>query len=69
MKNHILFLFSVFLFFSCVNANEKQIIVGAEQPGKYLPLLEGKNVALVVNQTSMVNVSTWLIFCSKSKFR
>ncbi|GET30073.1 exo-beta-N-acetylmuramidase NamZ domain-containing protein [Prolixibacter sp. SD074] len=55
MKNHILLLLSVFLFSSCGNANEKHIIVGAEQPGKYLPLLDGKNVALVVNQTSRVN--------------
>ncbi|QPG05355.1 DUF1343 domain-containing protein [Salinimonas marina] len=30
------------------------ITVGAEQPGKYLPLLEGKRVGLVVNHTSRV---------------
>ena len=55
MRNHILLLLSVFLISSCVNANEKKIIPGAEQPGKYLPMLDGKNVALVVNQTSVVN--------------
>src|SRR5688500_6642848 len=32
-----------------------QIEVGAYQTDKYLPLLQGKRVALVVNQTSMVN--------------
>ncbi len=31
-----------------------QIIIGAEQSAKYLPLLKGKNVALVVNHSSLV---------------
>lgn len=31
-----------------------ELIVGAERMNEYLPLLQGKNVALVVNQTSMV---------------
>ncbi|GET27715.1 exo-beta-N-acetylmuramidase NamZ domain-containing protein [Prolixibacter sp. NT017] len=55
MKNHIVLFFVVFLLFSCGNAKEKPILPGAEQPGKYLPLLKGKNVALVVNQTSIVD--------------
>lgn len=55
MKNQIVLLLFVFLLFSCGNAKEKTILPGAEQPGKYLPLLKGKNVALVVNQTSIVN--------------
>jgi len=54
VKNHIVLFFVVFLLFSCGNAKEKQIVTGAEQTGKYLPLLKGKNVALVVNQTSVV---------------
>lgn len=33
---------------------KRPILTGAEQPGKYLPILKQKNVALVVNQTSMV---------------
>ncbi|MGL1956254.1 MAG: DUF1343 domain-containing protein [Colwellia sp.] len=37
-----------------INSND-QIIVGAEQTAYYLPLLQGKKVGLVVNQTSMVN--------------
>ena len=36
-----------------VSATQK-IIVGAEQLEQYLPKLKGKNVALVVNQTSLV---------------
>jgi len=55
VKNHIVLFLFVFLLFSCGNAKEKTILPGAEQPGKYLPLLKGKNVALVVNQTSIVN--------------
>lgn len=31
-----------------------ELIVGAERMDKYLPLLKGKNVALIVNQTSVV---------------
>lgn len=34
--------------------HNENIFVGAEQLGEYLPLLEGKNVALIVNQTSLV---------------
>ena len=36
-------------------AEVKKIIVGAEQTEKYLPLIEGKNIAIVVNQTSIVD--------------
>lgn len=39
-------------FCSVVNANG--IITGAEQPEKYLPLIENKRVGLVVNLTSLV---------------
>ena len=31
------------------------LLVGAEQPERYLPLLEGKTVGMLVNQTSTVN--------------
>jgi uncharacterized protein YbbC (DUF1343 family) len=55
-----LFLFLIFMIpFGCkskpnsLNTPEK-IKVGAESLGKYLPLLEGKNVGLVVNHTSLV---------------
>ncbi len=42
------------------DANAKQIITGAEQTKEYLPLLEGKNIALVANQTSLIG-STHLV--------
>ena len=34
--------------------SNSQIIVGAERTNKYIPLLDGKNVAIVGNQTSMI---------------
>ncbi|MCP4949026.1 MAG: DUF1343 domain-containing protein [Aestuariibacter sp.] len=37
-----------------VSFSSQAIIVGAEQPAAYLPLLQGKQVGLVVNQTSRV---------------
>ncbi len=41
---------------SCISQEEaNNIKVGAERTDAYLPLLKGKNVALVVNQSSMIN--------------
>lgn len=52
MKKIIL---SVSLYFLLiVSVNAKNIVVGAERIGQYLPLLKGKSVGLVVNQTSVV---------------
>jgi len=50
MKKVILFFL---LFFGLIRAEE--IVVGALQLDKYLPLLKNKRVALVVNQSSLVN--------------
>ena len=36
------------------NENKKEIQTGAEQTGKYLPLLKGKRVAIMANQTSVI---------------
>ncbi len=47
----------VLLFCTTVSAQLKvsdSLVVAAERPGAYLPLLYGKSVALVANQTSMV---------------
>ncbi len=44
-----IFILSLFPFWLVAN-----IIVGAEQTAQYLPLLKGKNVALVVNHSSLV---------------
>lgn len=65
MDKFIILLFSIFLLNSCTNSqannskNSKEkkqepIITGAEQTGKYLKLLKNKNVALVVNQSSLI---------------
>lgn len=43
-----------FLCWTSIAAAEEVLQVGAEQPALYLPLLEGKKVGLVVNQTSRV---------------
>jgi len=47
-------IFSIFLFFFKFSFSQK-IITGAEQTEQYLPYIEGKKVALVVNQTSVIN--------------
>lgn len=45
----------MFLFAGCnLAANTNKIIPGAEQPEKYLPVIENKRVGLVVNHTSLV---------------
>ena len=47
----------IFLFFVSCNAQKTELglQVGAARMDKYLPLLQGKKVAMVVNQTSEVN--------------
>lgn len=47
----LLIIFNGFYSFS----QGTDLVVGAEQPEKYMPLIENKNVGLVVNHTSMVN--------------
>ena len=45
----------IFSCFACSQAQETQdLSLGAERMDAYLPLLEGKRVALVVNQTSTI---------------
>lgn len=54
-------LFLSLLIFSCLACTEAQELqLGAERMEAYLPLLEGKRVALVVNQTSTIG-STHLV--------
>ena len=61
--NLCIVLFAVFLN-SCLNAQKKdtsvnstgnEIIVGAERTNEYFPLLAGKNIGVVANQTSMID--------------
>jgi uncharacterized protein YbbC (DUF1343 family) len=41
-------------FCACSQSQDARIIVGAEQTGAYFPLIKGKNIALVVNHTSLI---------------
>lgn len=44
------------LFLSCsAQIEDKNLAVGAARMNEYIPLLEGKKIALVVNQTSQIN--------------
>ena len=65
MQTNILFLFLAFLANACTSQKtvnhkvteketSKEIVVAAMRTSEYLPILKGKNVALVVNQTSMI---------------
>jgi uncharacterized protein YbbC (DUF1343 family) len=56
MKAIKIFLIIVLLNLTCTSFGQKRagIITGAEDIREYIPLLEGKSVALVSNQTSMV---------------
>ena len=71
--------FILFLFLVCESYT--QVLPGANQTTKYFPLLEGKNVAVVANQTSIINQSHLVdslisqgipvkkIFCPEHGFR
>lgn len=48
------YIFLCFLWLACHTLAAQTVINGAEQTGRLLPILKGKRVALVVNQTSMV---------------
>ena len=55
-----MFKFIVFLLFGfisgiCHESHGNDIVTGAEQAEKYLPLIQNKRVGLLVNNTSMVN--------------
>ena len=55
MRKIFLFLFSVVIFSSSFAIHYTDSIkVGAEKTQEYLPLLKGKKVAIVANQTSMI---------------
>jgi uncharacterized protein YbbC (DUF1343 family) len=44
-----------FILLSCgISKGQEDIITGARQTGIYLPLLEGKNIGIVANQTSVI---------------
>jgi uncharacterized protein YbbC (DUF1343 family) len=45
----------ILLFILFTNLLGAQVLTGASQVKKYLPLIQGKKVALVVNHTSLIN--------------
>lgn len=47
-------LFTFLILFSLLSCQSQELKTGAEKMDEYLPLLEGKRVALVVNQTSVI---------------
>jgi uncharacterized protein YbbC (DUF1343 family) len=78
----LLFTFNIYGFSLPANAGaENPIIVGAEKIEEYLPRVKGKNIALVVNQTSNVfdehlvdvllsnNINIKMIFAPEHGFR
>jgi uncharacterized protein YbbC (DUF1343 family) len=62
MKLRLVFLL---LFIACRLFGAEGIKTGAEQTGKYLPMLKGKRVAIVANQTSVIG-KTLLVDSLKS---
>jgi uncharacterized protein YbbC (DUF1343 family) len=80
VKTLMIFL-SAFFYINCGQGGSSRIITGAEQPEKYLPLLEGRRVGLVVNNTSLAgqvhlvdflideNINVTKIFAPEHGFR
>lgn len=54
MRSKLLLILCLTAITVIASAQESRVIVGAEQQDVYLPLLKGKRVALIVNQTSIV---------------
>jgi len=52
MKKIILYI--LFIFVCIQQIQSKDVIVGAQRTEQYLPLLKGKSVGLVINQTSVI---------------
>ena len=77
MRIHLLFLFLML----SVSVSSQDIQTGADQPDRYLPILKGKRIGLVVNHTSRVggehlldfllrnSVEVKMIFCPEHGFR
>lgn len=55
-KNSILFIqvYCLLVGFSSCSSSEPKIVVGANRTQTYLPYLQGKRVAIVANQTSVI---------------
>jgi len=67
MKNIFLFLLTLFTVHLSAQNFSNKIITGAEQSAEYLPLLQGKKVALLVNQTSVIKKAHLVDFLLEQK--
>ncbi len=67
MKNVFLFLLTLFTVHLSAQNFSNKIITGAEQSAEYLPLLQGKKVALLVNQTSVIKKAHLVDFLLEQK--
>jgi yzbB like protein len=62
-KNFVLIILMLFVnnqFFNAQkskNSENEEFVTGADQPEKYLPLLKGKSVGVVTNQTGLVTIN------------
>ena len=54
MQTRIFLILSILAFTACPTSIFGKVITGAERIGEYLPLLKGKRVGMVVNQTSII---------------
>lgn len=58
MKNNLkiitLSILFTFIFSTILFCQKTSVLIGAERTTEYLPLLKGKNIGLVVNQTSLI---------------
>jgi len=57
MKSGLYILFLIFTFLGQGCSGQKSIRPGADQTGEYLPLLLGKKIGIVANQTSVIGSS------------
>lgn len=67
MKKRLFLLLSVVLF-SISYANSSSVIVGAENTDKYFPMLQGKRIAIMTNQSGIVGDEHLVDVLVKSKF-
>ena len=54
-KMPLLILFIFGFFVSGFSQSNNQLVIGANQLNEYLPLLKGKRIAVVANQTSTID--------------
>ncbi len=61
--------FAIAFWFTIFNLSALKILVGAEQPNTYLPLLESKNIAVLTNQTGRIGDENIVDFLHSKKIK